>query len=372
MEHPFDTLSRTLAAQHSRRALLREFGVALAGGLTAWARRGTARSQEGCFDCGETQCCARGVCVDYCPECQTCEDGNCSPKCGPCDDCTVGQCVHNCSSYLNGDCVSKCTKCEYCGDNTCYNGCLACQLCTADGCVEACPACQTCTQAGCVTTCNACQTCVDLVCVDSVICPPCKTCIDGDCISTCSNGCCAGGACVDNCPPCQTCKDGQCVSCKDAGLCCSGTACVAAAGCPNGGCCTDGVCGCPADQECNPTTHTCGPVTLSGTTPPTSAPAPPPCQAFSAVQTIIHPGDRITFTMTGVILDLNSPFTVTVGGTTITPADTLPTTDAAGGISDVNAGPRMHLVLPATLPKGTAEVRVSTANKSGCATITIL
>jgi hypothetical protein len=91
----------------------------------------------------------------------------------------------------------------------------------------------------------------------------------------------------------------------------------------------------------------------------------------NAVQTTIHAGNRITLLMGGVLLDPNAEIMVTVGDVTVVPADTHTTTAAMGAVTDVNGGPRLHLVVPPSLHPGPTQVKVSTGVKSACASITI-
>jgi hypothetical protein len=312
MDHErFDSLTRALVANTSRRKVLKLLGAtiitSLAGPLfskpkPAMARPGTC-SREGleqclqhaefayntCLSgcnfveprerkickstcrrtykidvnlcreqgCPTGQICCGGACISECDSCSACDDtmGSCKSNCGECHECGV-----------LGLCRNKCKACERCQGGTCVpvgstssEGITATTLSSSTPCGDqCCGPCQVCDNGTC-RNCNACETCENDTCVPiaggepcgNACCGPCETCQNGVCMSTCSScEICQDGTCVPRCDPCETCQDGTCQSiCGPCEICQDGT-CVPTL--------------CPNCQACDTATGTCVDVCSAG------------------------------------------------------------------------------------------------------------
>ena len=213
----FDALAKSLAAQHSRRGVLRSLARSSAGlvalfGLATIAVEETAacnRPGKKCDRRGRDTCCGGAKCQGgkcRCPRRKKrCRD-SCIPKkhcceaadCGPCASCQKGQCVSGCQpgqTCEDGFCrctSASCTGC--CTGETCRTGTND-DFCGAGG--------ETCTRCGAR-----------------------RQCLGGQCVCDGNSELC-GGQCVDT----RT-DDRHCGSC--------GNACVGTATCQNGACASMG------------------------------------------------------------------------------------------------------------------------------------
>src|SRR4051812_11204442 len=87
LEHPFDSLSRSLGAQRSRRSMFRQLGAALVGGMTAAVFSRAAWAATPCAP-GLVSC--AGSCVDLLSDAGNCGAcGTIAPPGGRCADGTV-------------------------------------------------------------------------------------------------------------------------------------------------------------------------------------------------------------------------------------------------------------------------------------------
>lgn len=300
----FDRWTRTLAANRSRRGLLRGLvGTAVASVFAAGVeeaeaaggcqrcRKGTCTPRTDGTLCGNCGVCASGVCVANASRCGSCKSCNattfhCDSRpddtaCGDCGTCHGGRCRANkdkcahCASCKadggNYTCKSRCTH----GDRCCEDGrCVAANECCTD---KDCPECAKCAGGTCTadsarqgtdcggSTCKACDNgrCVTkpnntncpgglccggachagAACCDDDGCPECGTCVNFACDRTAKNGQTCGTT-----PACRVCADGQCVALADGsacqgviGTCCSAVCCVGNQSCCKGQCC-DGTC----------------------------------------------------------------------------------------------------------------------------------
>jgi hypothetical protein len=301
-ENQLDSFSRALAAQTSRRGLLKGAGAVILGAIIGRHPASALAEAGGSPSHGGTE----PPLAAATPACNAAQFKSCTEKAGVADaacnlSCTLlraeparEKCHAQCQKILAAA-VDVCVAQYNCEGNPCFN-------CVNDVCLNTCGPGTTCVRGegvplvccpneqacgeNCCTAPGTC--CFNGQCVQT--CPPGTACQNGQCISCAQAGLCeSNGRCVapEHCPACTICRHGQCVSCDQPGAnCCpKGAACAPASGqcvcqttgqpacgtgrsavccaegeccdngrcvrqCANGGCCVNGVCGCPPGATC--------------------------------------------------------------------------------------------------------------------------
>src|SRR5690242_13955984 len=102
MEHPFDSLARSLAGQRSRRSFLRVLAAGLGAGVVARVRPGAAVAApcRNDSDCPDNETCCNGACTTLLQDPTNC--GTCGNVCAGGQHCDFGNCCNQCETGIFG------------------------------------------------------------------------------------------------------------------------------------------------------------------------------------------------------------------------------------------------------------------------------